>query len=569
MAAGSSEVVVKFLADTDQLNKGVSGIGKSIGGLSTGLKVLGGAVAGAFAVDQVMDFVGAAEDAQVASKRLANLLKNAGDETGAWAASAEDLASTLQETTGIDDEVIKGAQGILATFHGVSGGVGQMSGAFKRATKAAADMSKAGFGDMSSNAVQLGKALEDPIKGVTALAKSGITFSEDQKKMIKAMVDTGDKAGAMNVILENVESQVGGTAEATVTASDKMSVAWGETQEAIGNLLLPAFERIGPAIQVAAAWFQETMIPAIRDFVASLQERLGPAMSTIVDWFQVSLIPAIQNVIAWIRDHLIPQFGELATWVVEHKDDIAGYFTPFTDAIPGILENVKTIGEKFIEFGKFIVDHVQPPLSTLGDLMNKHKDEIMPALATAITLVMIPAYVGMAGAIWGAIAALAAFAAMAAGIIFIVSLIGAAIVIAGELLGGWGDTWDNIIDKLGMFVDAIKDVIDWVKKAIKWVLDLIDVMASVSPFGGGLPGLPGFPSIPGFGAGGIVTRPTLAMIGEAGPEAVVPLRQSGAMPGLGTVNIYVATTGLGASSPQIQSAVATALRNYTSRNGPI
>jgi hypothetical protein len=66
-------------------------------------------------------------------------------------------------------------------------------------------------------------------------------------------------------------------------------------------------------------------------------------------------------------------------------------------------------------------------------------------------------------------------------------------------------------------------------------------------------------------AGGIATRPTLAMIGEAGPEAVIPLDKLRS----GNVTINITTTGLGADAPQIQRAVVQALRGYTTRNGPI
>src|SRR5262245_1123182 len=175
------------------------------------------AIGGVFAIKTVSDWVGAAEEAESVSMGLSRALENAGDATGAWAQHSEDLATALQAKTGIDDEVIKKGQTILATFHSVSGELGQQTGAWDRATKAALDMSKAGFGSVDSASTMLGKALEDPIKGITALGRAGVTFSEDQKKAIKAMVESGDKAGAMNAVLAGVEGQVGGVAEATAT----------------------------------------------------------------------------------------------------------------------------------------------------------------------------------------------------------------------------------------------------------------------------------------------------------------------------------------------------------------
>ncbi len=71
---------------------------------------------------------------------------------------------------------------ILATFHSVSGTSAQQSGIFDRATKASLDLSRTGFGDVSTSAKQLGKALEDPVKGVTALKRSGVNFTPAQKR---------------------------------------------------------------------------------------------------------------------------------------------------------------------------------------------------------------------------------------------------------------------------------------------------------------------------------------------------------------------------------------------------
>ena len=72
-------------------------------------------------------------------------------------------------------------------------------------------------------------------------------------------------------------------------------------------------------------------------------------------------------------------------------------------------------------------------------------------------------------------------------------------------------------------------------------------------------------SIPGFADGGIVTGPTLAMVGEKGPEAIIPLSQMGNIGGGGvTVNV---TGGL-ATSAEIGQAVVNAIRAYNRSAGP-
>ena len=73
------------------------------------------------------------------------------------------------------------------------------------------------------------------------------------------------------------------------------------------------------------------------------------------------------------------------------------------------------------------------------------------------------------------------------------------------------------------------------------------------------------PDIPGFADGGIVTRPTLAMVGERGPEAIIPLSQMGNMGGGITINV----SGGISTSAQIGQAVYDSLLQYKQVYGPL
>jgi hypothetical protein len=98
------------------------------------------------------------------------------------------LAEATAMQTGMDNLSIKATQAKLLTFKNLALTANQVGGAFDRANKAALDMAAAGFGSAEGNAVQLGKALENPIKGITALAKSGVTFTEQEKEKIKTLL---------------------------------------------------------------------------------------------------------------------------------------------------------------------------------------------------------------------------------------------------------------------------------------------------------------------------------------------------------------------------------------------
>jgi phage-related protein len=289
MADGSLDVVVKFIGDTKQLGNDISKVENSGSKLGSTMKGVAAGLAAGFAVHEVGDMVTAAEEADRASAKLAQTLGNAGDSTGEWAKHAEDLASSLQNQTGVDDEIIKGGQTILATFHKVSDGAAQTAGIFDRATTAAVDMSSAGFGSVESASTMLGKALNDPLKGITALGRAGVTFTDAQKDQIKALVKSGKTLDAQNLILKEVENQVGGTAKASVTASDKMAVAWGETQESIGKALLPVLEQITPILQGIASFVQKNS-----SWLVPLAGAIGAIVLAVKAW---SAAQAILNIV--------------------------------------------------------------------------------------------------------------------------------------------------------------------------------------------------------------------------------------------------------------------------------
>jgi hypothetical protein len=119
--------------------------------------------------------------------------------------------------------------------------------------------------DMSGASIQLGKALNDPIKGLTALSKAGVSFTQDQKDQIKVLQESGDVLGAQKIILGEVEKEFKGAAEAAGTPLDKLRVAIGNLQEDIGAKLIPPVSAVatlmlntmGPAIEKVTQFFEQ------------------------------------------------------------------------------------------------------------------------------------------------------------------------------------------------------------------------------------------------------------------------------------------------------------------------
>jgi hypothetical protein len=195
--------------------------------------------------------VRAAEEAQIANNRLDSVAESMGlfgSNTKGVTDRLKEFADQTMKKLAVDDELVKSTQAQLLTFKDLAVTAGTAGGAFDRATIAAFDMAAVFGGTGEDNAVRLGKALQDPIAGVSSLRKVGVQLSDQQEAMIKTFVDAGDAASAQNIILNELETQVGGAAEATATDSARMALAFGELGEAIGTGLLPIVEQLTPVI---------------------------------------------------------------------------------------------------------------------------------------------------------------------------------------------------------------------------------------------------------------------------------------------------------------------------------
>lgn len=210
-------------------------------GLAAGAAGFVGLAKGAQAV------VGAFGESEAVAAQTEARLKSTGGAANVTAQDVDRLATSLSRKTGVDDEVIASSENVLLTFTKVRNEAGEGNKIFDRATVAALDLSKALGTDLQAANLQVGKALNDPIKGVTSLGRAGVQFTKEQKETIKTLVESGDQLGAQKIILEELETQVGGSAEAygrtLPGAIDKAKVAVGNIAEAIGGRLAPFIER--------------------------------------------------------------------------------------------------------------------------------------------------------------------------------------------------------------------------------------------------------------------------------------------------------------------------------------
>lgn len=177
-------------------------------------------------------------DRQADTAALANGLAKVGAEAGTLK-KLQSVADELGKQTLFDEEdFTKGFQ-LLTSFQSI--GVES----YQRVATAAADLSQVTGADLNSSLLQLSKALQDPVKGLTALSRSGTTFTEQQKTQIKTLVESGNALQAQELILKEIEKQYGNAATAAGSAGfagamDTLGENFRDFQVAVAKEAQPA-----------------------------------------------------------------------------------------------------------------------------------------------------------------------------------------------------------------------------------------------------------------------------------------------------------------------------------------
>jgi hypothetical protein len=172
-------------------------------------------------------------------------IKSTGGSAGFTSKQLQDMATELQKMSLFGDEdILKDVTAQLLTFTNIAGSQ------FAKTQQAALDLATRLDGDLKSASIMLGKALNDPVANLSALSRAGIQFSEEQKKMVKALMDTGKAAEAQDLILTELEKQYGGSAAAAAAVGSgplqQLKNMLMDTTEAFGKVI---FDGISPMIE--------------------------------------------------------------------------------------------------------------------------------------------------------------------------------------------------------------------------------------------------------------------------------------------------------------------------------
>lgn len=270
MAAVRLDFLARDKASTTiaRIDQRIGDLGVRVGGVMRGI----GMAAGGVAVAGVVALGGAlVEGARAAARyetlgaKTAAVIESTGNVANISVAGVQNLAGELESLSGVDEELIINSQNVLATFTQVRNEVGKGNDIFNQGTEAALNMSVALGQDLQSASLLVGKALNDPVKGVTALRRAGVQLTEAQTDQVAALVATGDVMGAQKIILAELETQFGGTAEA---AGSGFEGSLARAQDAAADLGRDIGAELLPHLTELADWFARDGANAIESYAS-------------------------------------------------------------------------------------------------------------------------------------------------------------------------------------------------------------------------------------------------------------------------------------------------------------
>ena len=223
-----------------ELKKGLGGAVQALTGLSLSSIGVAGAITGValalkYSVEQ-------AAEAQKIMAQTEAVIKSTEGAAGLTAEAIGEMADRLSKLNAVDDETVQKGANVLLTFKSIK------KDAFEPAMQAAIDMSTALGTNLQGALIQVGKALESPSIGLTALRRSGVSFNAEQIKVIKNLEATGRLAEAQTLILEELNKEFGGSGAAAAGTYagqlELVKINVGNLAESLGTQLLPSLTNV-------------------------------------------------------------------------------------------------------------------------------------------------------------------------------------------------------------------------------------------------------------------------------------------------------------------------------------
>jgi hypothetical protein len=348
---GDSRSLQKALGKASDASTGFgskfSKAGKVIGAAALGM---GAAVGAGLFVTLKRGFDELAESQKVLAQTEA-VIKSTGGAANVSAKQVEGYAESLSKMSGVDDEAIQSGENMLLTFKNIRNEVGAGNDIFKQSTATLLDMSTALGTDMNKSAIQLGKALNDPIKGVAALARVGVTFTAGQKEMIKGMVESGDTMGAQKLILKELNSEFGGSAKAFgETMPGQLSKLKNAFDEVAGELATKFLPMITSVVEWVNAHWPEisAVIGAVGTAISATFKGIGATVTYLRGQWEIhretaiktweAVKTAVLGFINWVKTNLVPPIRSAIAAAMLIWSNFSGEIKTTLDGIVTIIK---------------------------------------------------------------------------------------------------------------------------------------------------------------------------------------------------------------------------------------
>jgi len=378
---------------TGKFNKISANIKAQSRAIANRMTIMGSAITGA-----LLSTLPAFFEQEKAEKQLEAVLKSTGEAAGFQKDQLLEMAAALQKVTTFGDETIIGAQNILLTFTKIKGDV------FPAAIETILDMSQALGNDLKGSAIQLGKALNDPIRGVSALAEVGVSFTEQQREQITAMVEAGNVMGAQQVILKELSVESGGSGRAALaTYGGRLTQVHneiGDLAEMIGAALMPRIEELTqelkPMLESMAEWIKQN--PKNTESLVKLAAAIG------------GVLLAARPVLA-VVELMIKSFGALKWIVIAIAGTVTGTlvlaFAAAAFALALARQKITEEWENVVKMFKEGVDLIGEWFGFLGDFFTGNFGDALDFITAKVkglidTLLALPmeildGIIGLAG----------------------------------------------------------------------------------------------------------------------------------------------------------------------------
>jgi|GEM_PF-4816670 len=372
------EIVVRVAADTAQfqtdMDRASRIAAKSVDDIANKVQKLQDlfvGIGGFMAFDRIIEEAANAEEAM---SQLAAGVKSTGEAAGFSAQQLSDMAESFSRVTNYTKETVQSAEAVLLTFTKIHGDT------FPRATKAAADLATRMGMDLPAAAKLVGRALEDPAKGMTALTRAGIVLSSGQKELIKSFEGSGQMAKAQDVILTSLEHSLGGAAEA---AHNTLGGALKDLKESFADLLRDVGESQSDGIRGALEGLSGAF-----DFVRTHAKEVSDGLLGIAAASAVLAAAQMPRIFEQIAGSATAAFAAFAAggppaWVAAGIAVAVGALVMFKDTMVDVGGQQATLGSivqatweeiqsVFEQVTAAVVPYVQAMAESIGGFFGKN-----------------------------------------------------------------------------------------------------------------------------------------------------------------------------------------------------